>query len=296
MKKLLMITLFLFVLAACETEITKVPIEPVDAMFQIEVDGITREYQLYIPENTFEGAPLVVMLHGFTQTHLQLKALSEMDAVADEHAFAVVYPLGTRDRLLNQPHWNAGLELSEVDDVFFIETLIQTLQETYSLSQNDVFISGFSNGGFMAYTLLCETNNLFKAIAPVSGLMSSETAASCEAPDPVNILHIHGTADAVVPALTPMFPIFGFGGGPILMDLLETLRLSYDLPAFTESNYKDSILKMSTSSTTQTIELYLIDDYGHFWPSAARTETFDPGLEASIVIWDFFARFVDENR
>jgi len=40
----------------------------------------------------------------------------------------------------------------------------------------------------------------------------------------------------------------------------------------------------------------LIDDYGHFWPSADRTETFDPGLEASIVIWDFFARFVDENR
>jgi polyhydroxybutyrate depolymerase len=282
-----------FLLSGCEPAVEPIPIEPVDALFQVEIDGILREYQLYIPENTFEGAPLVVMLHGFTQTHLELKALSQMDAVADEHSFVVVYPLGTRDRFLGQPHWNAGLQLSEVNDVSFIESLIITLQETYHLSPNDVFVSGFSNGGFMAYTLMCETNGLFKAIAPVAGLMSEATAADCNQPDDLSILHIHGTGDTVVPSLTPMFPVFGFGGGPVLLDLLETLRLEFNLPAFTDTPYNSFITQMKTTSQNQIIELYLIEDYGHFWPSQRRTETFDPGLEASAVIWTFFSQFIN---
>jgi polyhydroxybutyrate depolymerase len=294
MKIWILLSLIVF-LSGCEAEVKPIPIDPVDALFQVEIDGILREYQLYIPENTFEGAPLVVMLHGFTQTHLELKALSQMDAVADEHSFVVVYPLGTRDRFLGQPHWNAGLQLSEVNDVSFIETLIQTLQETYNLSPSDVFVSGFSNGGFMAYTLMCETRDRFKAIAPVAGLMSQATAADCDQPDAVSILHIHGTNDAVVPSLTPMFPFFGFGGGPVLLDLLETLRLEFNLPTFTNTPYNSFITQMTTSSQNQIIELYLIDGYGHFWPSERRTETFDPGIEASEIIWTFFSQFINDT-
>ena len=279
----------IFLLAGCQVEEEKILLPPTDALFQIEVDGIFREYQLYIPENTFEGAPLVVMLHGFTQTHLELQAISQMDQVADEHQFVVVYPLGTS--AFDQPHWNAGLTLSQVDDVFFIETLIQTLQETYSLSE-DAFVSGYSNGGFMAYTLMCESDRI-KAIAPVAALMSENTFNDCDRPAEIPVLHIHGTDDFVVPAFNPMIPFFGFGGGPVLLDLMEHLRSEFDLPEFEESRYNERVTRLETKSPQTSITLYLIEGYPHVWPSARNVQTNDASFEASSIIWDYFSSWLD---
>ena len=288
MKKLLI--LIVLVLAACQAPEEKVLLPATDAIFQMDVDGIAREYQLYIPENTYEGAPLVVMLHGFTQTHLDLKALSQMDAVADQHQFVVVYPLGTR--AFGAPHWNAGLSLSQVDDVFFLETLITMLQDTYSLSRNNLFISGFSNGGFMAYTMLCESSLEISAIAPVAGLMSGQTFETCTSPTPTSVLHIHGTADFIVPPEAPMIPLFGFGGGPPLLDLFNSLNETFFLPPFERVLYNETVETYKAQNNDLFLALYLIEGYGHLWPSERNNLDVNPGFEASELIWDYFKQTI----
>jgi len=52
---------------------------------------------VYTSEHLSRDAPLVFVLHGFTDDATGIRATTQMDAVADRYGFAVVYPQGTRD-------------------------------------------------------------------------------------------------------------------------------------------------------------------------------------------------------
>src|SRR6185312_9979651 len=57
-----------------------------------------------------------------------------------------------------------------------------------------VYATGMSNGGIMSYTLAC-TTDIFSAIGPVAGIQLN----LCRSPHPASVMHIHGTADRLVP-------------------------------------------------------------------------------------------------
>ena len=52
-------------------------------------------------------------------------------------------------------HWNSGgwTVGSTVDDVDFIDTIIELVSQKYNLNQNRIYSTGMSNGGFMSYHL-----------------------------------------------------------------------------------------------------------------------------------------------
>jgi len=64
----------------------------------------------------------------------------------------LVYPQRLKDDTL-RTHWNAGLTLSDIDDVGFLSEALY-LQKTYSLNPSKTFTSGYSNLGFMGYELI----------------------------------------------------------------------------------------------------------------------------------------------
>ena len=82
-----------------------------------------------------------------------------------------------------------------------------------------------SNGGFMSIRLGCEAAGLFAAVSSVTGVLGNEDPATDQFPCdlestgglPMPYLHIHGTADSVVP-----YP--GNGGG--FKRVAETVRPS----------------------------------------------------------------------
>lgn len=260
-------------------------------------DGIERQYVLHLPENLASDAPLVFMLHGLTGSSETMMRVSSMNALSDEHGFAVVYPEGTTFE--GTRFWNAGLTYSTVDDVGFLVALATYLQETHDLSTENTFSAGFSNGGFMSYKLACDANDTFKAIGSVAGVMSKNTWDTCDT-DQVPVLHIHGDADSVVPVDGTLQTIGGWGGAPELSVIIASWVTKNELDLIAETIISDTTTFFNYYSESSDIEVwyYKITDYNHIWPGSINANTgtsFETaGFYASDVIWEFFSGYITE--
>jgi len=144
-------------------------------------DGIDRTYLVHLPTAYDEAGnfPLVIAMHGgFGNAH-NLQNQSQLSVTADDENFIVVYPEGVQGGVFDIRTWNAGrccgfASTSDVDDVGFINALIDTLLANYSIDMNRVYATGMSNGGFMSYRLACEISDRIAAIAPVAASMSAD--------------------------------------------------------------------------------------------------------------------------
>lgn len=269
-----------------------------EGYYSFYIDDVYRKYKLYIPNNIEANAPLVMALHGFTGSSDTIKNISGFNALADEYGFAVVYPLGSDVPGIEISHWNSGLDYSEVDDVEFLTELVSFLQGKFILSEENTFVTGFSNGGFMSYTLACEANETFKAYATVSGLMSKETWDTCDM-SPTPLLHIHGSLDDVVPIDGTMLTEGGWGGAPELSVILDAWNeingntLVEEVALNEVTNY----YKYSNELNKNYIWYYEVKTYNHIWPGSIdryvpiKSET--AGFDASMIIWEFFSNQIE---
>ena len=88
---------------------------------------------------------------------------------------------------------------SDVDDVDFINTIIDWVSGEYNIDQERIYSTGMSNGGFMSYHLACNLSSRIAAIASVTGSMTKQTLEDCDPSHPTPVLQIHGVADRTVP-------------------------------------------------------------------------------------------------
>jgi len=258
-------------------------------------DGEIRQYILYMPDNLQENAPLVFVLHGYGGNAQSMMLYSDMNRIADENGFAVCYPQGTLD-LGDITHWNARLNISETDDIGFLTELAKYLQSEYNFNTQHTFSCGHSNGGFMSYTLACEAPDVFNGIASVAGTMSGYTWNNRNISDSIPILQIHGLDDEVVPIDGSISEEGGWGGAPHVDTIIEywvsvnncTTSETVFLPPFTNATYHmDGV-------NGNEVWYYKIDNWGHGWPSYNPDKPdYDPGINASEVIWEFFEVHLD---
>ncbi len=97
--------------------------------------------------------------------------------MAAAQGIAVAYPDGIGGS------WNAGgccgqAEADDLDDVGFILALVDELVASYSIDPDRVYLTGFSNGGLLAYRLACESDR-FAAIAPVGATLVGGVRRAC---------------------------------------------------------------------------------------------------------------------
>ncbi|MFO0555658.1 MAG: PHB depolymerase family esterase [Polyangiaceae bacterium] len=170
----------------------------------VSIDGEERRYLLHVPASYDPTAPtpLIVALHGLTESPEDIRDKSHLDEVADERGFIVAYPEG------KNASWNGGVccglaRLMDVDDVGFIRVLLDAVEADYCVDPDHVHATGFSNGGFMTHRLACELADRIASVGVVAG---QEGLPSCSPARPIAMLQIHGTADPLVP----------YGGNPIL--------------------------------------------------------------------------------
>ena len=139
--------------------------------FTYNHNGINRDYIYYEPNNLNDDAPLVFVAHGYSSSAQNIMNYSGFNALANQYGFALCYPQGTADNWGNN-FWNVGYlftSSSTVDDVGFLTSLAQELQNNHNLSPTNTFMTGMSNGGELCYLIACESSGTFKAYAPVAG-------------------------------------------------------------------------------------------------------------------------------
>ena len=265
-------------------------------------DGTDRRYFLHVPENLPQNAPLLIVMHGYTGAAGNIMEYSGLNQVADENGFVVAYPQGLRDESGNR-FFNVGYDFHQgedaaVDDLGFIKALVANLQETYSLSNENVFATGMSNGGDMSYLLACQASDVFKAIAPVAGMILQWIYEACAPETPMPVFEIHGTDDFVTFWEGDMNNEDGWGAYPdvpTMMDFWVELNgldqsETTDLADSNSSDGSQVVFERHWSeSTVNEVWLYKVVGGGHDWPGASG----NMDISASTDMWMFFSKFLD---
>lgn len=162
-------------------------------------NGRYRRAKVYLPESYRKnrGSPLVLNIHAFMSNGTLQESLSNMLSSADQRGFIMVYPEG----ILGS--WNGGAccggsILQNIDDVSYINDLLDRLEDNFCIDASRVYATGMSNGGFMSYRLACEMSDRIAAIAPVASVLGLPRK-DCQPVRSVPLLSFHGTNDPLVP-------------------------------------------------------------------------------------------------
>nr|AOE12547.1 LpqC [uncultured bacterium]CCF99361.1 phospholipase/carboxylesterase [uncultured Cytophagia bacterium] len=272
--------------------------------FQIEaVDYATlgnREYIYYHASSAPPNCPLVLVCHGYSGTAQGIMDYSQFNALAEEFGFAVCYPQGTLDGS-NTTFFNVGYDFQNnqtVDDVAFVEELIDSLQAMYSLSEQDVFCTGMSNGGDFSYMLACQASETFKAVAPVAGMIMQDIMDDCNPVNEVSILEIHGTQDNVTYWQGDPNNNDGWGAYPSIPNTIDFFTNMFGLTALSSAVFPDidptdgSVVnsdKYSQFGSCTQVWLYTVNGGGHDWPGSDGNMDISASREA----WVFFQQLCD---
>jgi poly(hydroxyalkanoate) depolymerase family esterase len=151
----------------------------------------TQNYELYVPSTYKAGTPvpLVVALHGCTQTADEFRLLSRWDAQAEAKGFIVLFP--EQDPNANQLKcWNFfqdGHMHRSAGEPARIAALTRFIEANYAVNPHRVYATGLSAGGAMASILGATHPDIFAAIGIGSGCEYAATAtcAGYKSADPV---------------------------------------------------------------------------------------------------------------
>ena len=201
----------------------------------INIGGFDREYLVYAPVHPYpkKADGIVVCLHGFGRTMNDFFDRYDISLVADLLNLIIVAPqalpeqnsrvqleatiisLVTNNRLSLHSVWGCGLGIrvtsrisgstilnevlnKEVDDVSFIDRMIDELLLEYSLPEKNLFVLGTSMGGYMTYQYVLKKGERLSGIVSIAGSMGLNISGM-DYGTKIPVCDFHSITDEVVP-------------------------------------------------------------------------------------------------
>lgn len=286
----------------------------------------SRPYFVYTPADYQPSiaVPLIVMLHGCTQTPAEFAVGTQMNQLADRKHFIVVYPQQTiANDQMKCWHWFDSADQSRGSgEPAIIAGITQTVERNtaqWNIDTHRVYVTGISAGAAMAVVLGATYPDIFTAIGIHSGgeygaatsASQIPTAASVGGPDPVQqgqaAYRAMGSAARVVPTIVfhgTMDPVSRpINGDQVVQQWMQTDYLasqhiyhaSFNNPSsITHGQVPDghsyTVYRWNDDNGSEIQEYWKIDDMGHAWAggniSAAFTDPLAP--DASLAMYNFF--------
>jgi feruloyl esterase len=126
----------------------------------------------YAPEHLPPNAPLVIALHGCTQSADEYDHGSGWSSLADSFGFAVIYP---QQQPANNPRscfswFLPGDIVRDHGEALSIREMVEHAIATFAADRRKVFVTGLSAGGAMASVMLATYPEVFAGGAIIAGL------------------------------------------------------------------------------------------------------------------------------
>ncbi len=170
------------------------------------VVGGNRPVTVNLPADVTKPSPLLIMLHSASTSGAQQERYMKLGPAAKKLGMIYIAPDGTVGSD-GRRVWNAAKACCQksgkpVDDIAYINSLIDEIAKKVPVDQSRIYMVGHSNGAFMSIAFACETGRV-AAVVSLAGAMDDDF--TCATEKPFAFLQIHGTADHTIK----------FGGGAL---------------------------------------------------------------------------------
>jgi poly(hydroxyalkanoate) depolymerase family esterase len=271
----------------------------------------TRTYKLYIPSGyTGQALPLLIMLHGCTQTSVDFAAGTRMNVFAEREMFLVAYPEQAYSAN-GSKCWNWFQDADQqrgTGEPSLIAGITQQIMSEYHSDASRVYVAGLSAGGAMAAIMAATYSDLYAAAGVHSGLpygaahdlpsafmvMKQGAPQHVQRPSGITpMIVFHGDCDTTVApvnadhVLDQWLQVAEDAPGAVHRSALDVKKEQgqvVDEHAYTRFIYQDA-------SGQAIMEKWIVHQAGHAWSGGSPSGSFtDPqGPDASAEMVRFFS-------
>lgn len=273
----------------------------------VTIDGVKRTYIVRTPKTNQSTTPHPVLFAfhpaGAPASFMEENAPFYADPKAA--SFFVVYPQGY-ERTFNVGGCCAGAMKKGVDDVAFFKAIMEDLKTLLPI-QEKAYLTGFSNGSFMTFRLICDVPERIAAAAPYAGAIAMD---SCVTGSTVPVMYVNGSEDSTTLFVDKTNASSRFTNAMNVLVLPHTALKA----VATRNGCKATVAKSeSISAWGATCEKYegcplngqvsmcIIPNLGHAWPGSGDVQNskgfntdglgpFQPDLDSTGPILDFFLK------
>lgn len=254
-------------------------------------------------------APLIIALHGYRHSteaerlrdNTARLVWPELLALASRHGFVTLYPSAYRGQWSlfdGLPH-DEQEDGNPIDDEGFLLRLASQMTAKGIADPSAIYLTGISDGAIMTYRLICLSNTPFAAAAPLIGTAFAAHLNDCTPNPPPALMHVHGTADHILPYDGWIFE----GGREVsVLEVMEHWRRLHGCTAQTsqilenlDPNDGSRVEETTWTGCARdgTVALYKVIGGGHGVPDLDVTEPNDGplinrDLDTMTALWAFF--------
>lgn len=270
------------------------------------------QYGLYIPAgHALDAMPLVVMLHGCTQSIDEFAEGTRMNVLADRYGFAVVYPEQSKHAHSHRCwHWYDAGDTAGGAEARAVVSLVDALVAQHGFDPERVYVAGISAGAGLSALLAIKYPEHFAAVALHSGPALGEARSGITAMDvmrrgarrePVALadevadvasypgmpaIIIHGDADHVVAPVNAEQLAAQFSRLNRIVDASGARRAG----EVREDRKGGVVTRDYVRGGRRVVRLCRVPGLAHAWSGGDDAVPFhsSKGPDASALIWEFF--------